>query len=79
MVTMKNRLNGIKSFKPETQMVKIILLNGNLREVTEKLDTDLYFDQNGALAKRFGIKAVPSVIDEMPNQKLLRIREFGLK
>ena len=75
----EKQIEWIKSFKPETQMVKIILLNGNLREVTEKLDTDLYFDQNGALVKRFGIKAVPSVIDEMPNQKLLRIREFGLK
>ena len=75
----EKQIEWIKSFKPETQMVIIILLNGNLREVTEKLDTDLYFDQNGALVKRFGIKAVPSVIDEMPNQKLLRIREFGLK
>ena len=75
----EKQIEWIKSFKPETQMVKIILLNGNLREVTEKLDTDSYFDQNGALVKRFGIKAVPSVIDEMPNQKLLRIREFGLK
>ena len=75
----EKQIEWIKSFKPQTQIVKIILLNGNLREVTEKLDTDLYFDQNGALVKRFGIKAVPSVIDEMPNQKLLRIREFGLK
>ena len=57
MVTMKNRLNGLNRLKPETQMVKIILLNGNLREVTEKLDTDLYFDQNGALVKRFWHKS----------------------
>ena len=75
----EKQIEWLKSFKPQTQIVKIILLNGDLREVTEKLDTDLYFDQNGALVKRFGIKAIPSVIDEMPNQKLLRIREFGLK
>lgn len=76
----EKQIAWLKSFKPETQIVKIILLNGNLREATEKLDTDLYFDQNGALVNRFGIKAVPSVIDEMPNgKKLLRIREFGLK
>lgn len=59
--------------------MKIILLNGNLREVTEKLNTELYFDQNSALVNRFGIKAIPSVVDEMPNKKLLRIREFSLK
>lgn len=76
----EKQIEWLKSFKPETQIVKIILLNGNLREATEKLDTELYFDQNGALVNRFGIKAVPSVIDEMPNgKKLLRIREFGLK
>lgn len=69
----------LKAFKAESKIVKIILLNGNLREVTEKLDVDLYFDQNGALVNRFGIKAIPSVIDEMPGKKLLRIREFGLK
>jgi type-F conjugative transfer system protein traW len=76
----EKQIAWLKSFKSETQIVKIILLNGNLREVTEKLDTDLYFDQNGTLINRFGIKAVPSVIDEMPNgKKLLRIREFKLK
>ena len=31
----EKQIEWIKSFKPETQMVKIILLNGNLREVTE--------------------------------------------
>ena len=75
----EKQIEWLKSFKPATQIVKIILLNGNLREVTEKLDVDLYFDQNGALVNRFGIKALPSVIDEMPGKKLLRIREFGLK
>ncbi|GJI56960.1 conjugal transfer pilus assembly protein TraW [Rodentibacter sp. JRC1] len=75
----EKQIEWLKSFKPETEIVKIILLNGDLREATEKLDVDLYFDQNGALVNRFGIKAVPSVIDEMPGKKLLRIREFGLK
>lgn len=75
----QKQIEWIKAFKPETQIVKIILLNGNLKEVTEKLDSDLYFDQNGALVDRFGIKAVPTVIDEMPGKRLLRIREFGLE
>ena len=73
------QIEWIKAFMPETKIVKIILLNGNLKEVTEKLDSDLYFDQNGALVDRFGIKAVPTVIDEMPGKRLLRIREFGLE
>ena len=75
----EKQIEWVKSFKPETKIVKIILLNGNLREVTEKLNTELYFDQNSALVNRFGIKAIPSVVDEMPNKKLLRIREFSLK
>lgn len=75
----EEQIKWFKSFKPETEIVKTILIKGNLKEVTEKLDIDLYFDQNQALIKRFSIKSVPTVIDEKKGKKLLRIREFAVQ
>lgn len=67
-----------KNFRAETAIRKIILIKGNVREAGELLNEIIYFDQKGVLIKRFGISKVPSIIDQMPNQKLLRIREVAL-
>ena len=37
-----------------------------------------YFDQWGAYSTRFGIKKVPSVILQMPDEKVLTIEEVKL-
>ncbi|MFC1040030.1 type-F conjugative transfer system protein TraW [Pasteurella multocida] len=74
-----SQIDWIQHFKADTEIVKIILTNGNLKKVSDTLDEAIYFDQKGVLINRFGIKAVPTIIDQAPNQKLLRIREIGLK
>jgi len=57
----------------------IILVNGEpgLKEINGK-EYFYYFDQWGALSNRFGIKAVPSVISQVPEQKTLTIEEIYL-
>lgn len=67
-----------KNFKAETVIRKIVLIKGNVREAGNLLNEVIYFDQKGSLINRFGITKVPTVIDQMPNQKLLRIREVAL-
>ncbi len=73
------QIKWLKEFKPETDIFKIVLIKGNIRDAAEQLDSEVYFDQQGSLITRFGIKAVPSVIDEAKGQKMLRIREFAIQ
>lgn len=73
------QIEWLKTFKPEMELFKIILIKGNIRDAAEQLDSEVYFDQHGSLITRFGLKAVPSVIDEAKGQKMLRIREFAIQ
>lgn len=75
----EQQIEWLRAFKAETEIKKIILIKGNVKDITEKLDEEIYFDQYGGLIKRFGIQRVPTVIDQMPSQKLLRVREFAIK
>ncbi|MDR5610310.1 hypothetical protein [Arsenophonus sp.] len=54
-------------------------MNGNIKTTAETLNQRIYFDQGGVLVNRFGIEKLPSVVDEMPNQSLLRITEVAVK
>lgn len=40
--------------RPQTLMVKIILVNGDIPRTSKTLDSRVYFDQGGALSRRFG-------------------------
>lgn len=73
------QIKWAKSFKAETEERKMILIKGNIRDAEELLNEQIFFDQHGVLIKRFGIQQVPTVIDEYPNKKLLRIREFAVQ
>lgn len=75
----EQQIKWLRTFKPETNISKIILIKGNIRDAAEQLDREVYFDQHGSLIARFGLKAVPSVIDEAKGQKMLRIREFAVQ
>jgi len=58
----------------------IIFVNGEpgLKEINGE-ERFYYFDQWGALSHRFGIKEVPSVISQAPEQKTLTIEEIYLE
>lgn len=55
---------------------KIILVRGKIIELMRKTKERFYFDQSGRLTKRFGIRYVPSIIEQSGDK--LRIKEVKL-
>lgn len=60
---------------------KPILVGGSWLDLTKSWKTQVYFDQHGVLSKRFGIRAVPSLIyqqgqflalEEIPSKELTK-------
>ena len=72
------QLAWVKSFKPKTLRSKIILVNGSIKDTENTLNQRVFFDQIGEITERFGITKVPSIIEDAPEQKKLKITEVGL-
>ncbi len=51
--------------------IKPILVAGSWLDLTKAWKTQVYADQQGVLSKRFGIRAVPSIIRQQKNKLLL--------
>ncbi|WP_420136162.1 type-F conjugative transfer system protein TraW [Serratia liquefaciens] len=66
----------MKAQTPETLMVKIILVKGDIPQTSERLDSRIYFDQGGALSRRFGLTTVPVRITAAPSGLRLRIESI---
>ena len=66
----------MKAQQPETLMVKIILINGDVPRTSAALDSRIYFDQGGALSRRFGLTTVPARITAAPSRLRLRIESI---
>jgi len=58
----------------EKEELVAILTAGSPLKLQEKLGQGIYFDQNGELTSKFGIKQVPAVVTQ--ENKLLRIEEI---
>lgn len=56
---------------------KVILVGGNWRVLSGELKRVVYFDQQGSMTKRFGIRAVPTVISQ--SGRVLKIEEVVAK
>lgn len=72
------QLAWVKQFKPKTLRSKIILVNGSIKDTETSLNQRVFFDQTGEITERFGITKVPSIIEDAPEQKKLKITEVGL-
>ncbi|HBN4705232.1 TPA: type-F conjugative transfer system protein TraW, partial [Escherichia coli] len=55
-----DQLAWVQRQKPDTLITRIILVQGNIPQTSEKLDSRIFFDQNGVLTTRFGISQVPA-------------------
>lgn len=66
----------MKAQQPETLMVKVILVNGDVPKTSAALDSRIYFDQGGALSRRFGLTTVPARITAAPSDLRLRIESI---
>lgn len=67
---------AIKYYKHNNGKVKIILTNGAVMDLMNKLKIKLYFDQQSLLVKKFHIKNIPTVVSQ--ENRLLRIEEVVL-
>lgn len=56
---------------------KVILVNGNIRDVSEVLDEPVYFDQAGVLTTKFGFSHTPVRISR--DGQILKVEEVALK
>lgn len=72
------QVDWVKNFTPKTLRSKIILVNGNIRDTEENVNSRIYFDQLGELCQRFGIRRVPAIIEDAGDNKNLKITEIGL-
>lgn len=59
------------------QRVKPILTAGSWFDLTKAWKTQVYFDQHGTLSRRFGLRAVPSVIRQ--HEKMLILEEIPVE
>lgn len=69
----------MKRQKPDTGQVKIILVKGDIPKTSAALDSRIYFDQNGVLCERFGIKQVPTRITPAPSGERLHIETLPVE
>ncbi|MCL6746913.1 type-F conjugative transfer system protein TraW [Kosakonia sp. R1.Fl] len=70
------QLAWIKAQKPETLTARVILVNGDIREATNALDTRIYFDQDGTLSRKFALTAIPARVTLSEDRRRLRIDTF---
>ncbi|WP_416414380.1 type-F conjugative transfer system protein TraW [Pantoea sp. App145] len=68
----------IQRQKPQSTTNRIILVNGNVRDSAGILGERVYFDQNGILVRKFGIKQIPAEVKQLTGEKLFVIKEYGL-
>ena len=64
---MKAQLPGLTNFK-------IILVNGNVRDTSQALDEQIYFDQAGVLTSKFGFEHTPVRVTR--DGRVLKVEEI---
>ena len=67
----------VKRRAQKYNVVKYILVNGNIKEASAQLNNRVYFDQNGFIAHKLGIKHIPCIVKQQG--KMLQIKEFAVK
>lgn len=72
------QLAWMKAQKPGTLTYRVILVNGDVREATNALNTGIYFDQDGSLCRKFKLKAIPARVTLAEDRRRLRVDTFAL-
>ncbi|MFJ5375145.1 type-F conjugative transfer system protein TraW [Pectobacterium versatile] len=55
----KEHIAWVKKQIAEKVNFKVILVNGNIKDTSDALDEQIYFDQSGVLTEKFGFKSIP--------------------
>ena len=54
------------------------MVNGDVREATNALNTRIYFDQDGSLSRKFELKTIPARVTLAEDRRRLRVDSFAL-
>lgn len=73
---LKKEIRFAKEKLKENINNKIILVNGNIKDVNKELEHAVYFDQESKFIKKFGIEHTPAVVSQ--KEELLLIKEVAL-
>lgn len=73
------QLLWIKAQSPTTTLPRVILVKGNTREASKVLSMRVYFDQQGVMSKRFGLRAVPARVVADSDGLRLKVDEFAME
>jgi conjugal transfer pilus assembly protein TraW len=68
--------NSLDAQNKLEKSVKVILINGTPLKLSEDLNIPVYFDQNGILTKKLGIRRVPALVTQDGQQ--LKIEEIKI-
>lgn len=58
----KEQVNWARQQLAGQTSVKVILVNGNIKETSDALNERIYFDQSGVLTRKFGFEHIPARI-----------------
>lgn len=72
------QLDWMKAQQPLTLQYRVILVNGDIRDTTQALDTRIYFDQNGVLSHKFALRAIPARVTLAEDGRRLQVDTFAL-
>lgn len=72
------QLAWMKKQNPGTLTYRVILVNGDVREATNALNTRIYFDQDGSLSRKFELKTIPARVTMAEDRRRLRVDSFAL-
>lgn len=75
----REQLAWMEAQQPKTLRYRIILVNGDIRETTNKLDARIYFDQDGTLSRKFQLTSIPARVTLADDGKRLRVDTFALQ
>lgn len=73
----KRQIKWALSTNKKYNYVKYILVQGNVKEITEALKNRVYFDQYGKIVHKFKIEHLPCVVKQEGER--LKIQEFRLE
>lgn len=70
----KEQLAWVKKQIAGQVSFKVILVNGNIKDVSDALDERIFFDQAGVLTRKFGFECIPARISR--DGRVLKVEEI---
>lgn len=70
----KEQLAWVKKQIAGQVSFKVILMNGNIKDVSDALDERIFFDQAGVLTRKFGFERIPARISR--DGRVLKVEEI---